>query len=363
MASQDKLREMFNGMNTEQKGNFIDNLKKSLEESDDTDSIEFLDECIAVYNIEKEMDAAENTIDPEVMQLLDDASEIAAQEPELDPEITPEPEPELDPEVLQLLDDISEIAAQEPGAEVESMPEPEPELEPELMAELEPEPELEPELMAELEPELMVEPEPELEPEPIPEVDIMPEPELEPELMAELEPELMTELEPELMAEPEPDLEPELIPEVEPIPEPDIGFIDEADASASIEMESPVSGIEEYVEKSTEVSTTPKNKVDFIELEISELADNIRYKMSVIETISHLLSGTGNEIIEAAAQLMISETEPLESTSAYESKVDEIELNIAGFADSIRHDMKVMEAISNLLSGEETEMAKSNGKY
>jgi hypothetical protein len=74
--------------------------------------------------------------------------------------------------------------------------------------------------------------------------------------------------------------------------------------------------------------------------------------MSVIETISHLLSGTGNEVIEAVAKVKESEPVlPLESTSDYVSKVECIEASISEFADGIRNDIRVMEAISNLLSG------------
>ena len=265
MASQEKLREMFNGMNTEQKGNFIDNLKKSLEGSDDVESAEFLDECIAVYTTELEMDSATEPVDPEVLQMLDDVSEIAAQDLEIEPvELEP-----LDPEVIQMLDDIGEIAAQEPGADILT------------------------------------------------------------DDVAELEPEL------------------ELEPEVEP-------EIDFADMTETMDIEAEIDDvvIEESVEESVEIPAGPKNKVDFIEMEISELADNIRYKMSIIDTISHLLSGTGDELIKAAAQLNAAEPDlPLESTSAYESKVDHTEVSISEFADGIRHDMKVMEAISNLLSG------------
>jgi hypothetical protein len=74
--------------------------------------------------------------------------------------------------------------------------------------------------------------------------------------------------------------------------------------------------------------------------------------MSVIETISLLLSGNGNEIIKAAAQTIEPESVlPLESTGDYEEKVDHIEVGVSEFADGIRRDMKVMEAISELLSG------------
>jgi len=53
---------------------------------------------------------------------------------------------------------------------------------------------------------------------------------------------------------------------------------------------------------------------------------------------------------------------PLESTSAYEGKVDEIEESIAVFADSIRQDLKVMEAISKLLSGAGESGAQDTGQ-
>jgi len=58
MASQDKLRVMFNEMNLEQKGNFINNLKQSLEGSEDEDSLQFLNECIGHYTMEMEYEAS-----------------------------------------------------------------------------------------------------------------------------------------------------------------------------------------------------------------------------------------------------------------------------------------------------------------
>ena len=258
MASQDKLRAMFNEMNLEQKGNFIENMKKSLAGSDDVESAQFLDECIAHYTMEMEYEEslkAEAGVEPEM--------EVVA-EPE--PELEPEPEPEL---------------AVEFESEAELVAEPEPEPEPEL--------DLAPDL------EFVVE----SAPEPVPELEPEPEPESETTLVHDLTP------------------EPELAIEATP---------------------------------TTTALTVPKNKVDFIQMEISELADNIRYKMSVIETISHLLSGAGSEIIEAMSRELDSAL-PLDSTDAYESKVDDIEVSISGFADSIRSDIKVMEAISNLLSG------------
>jgi len=217
------------------------------------------------------------------------------------------------------------------------VPELEVELEPVL--ELEPEVELEPvldlESEAELEPVLDLESEAELEPV----LDLEPLPELEPVLELEPEPDLepLPELELELEPEPEAVLEPEPELEIEPVLEP----VPELEIEPVLELDSePVS-----------IAAAPasKNKVDSIALEISKLADNIRYKMNVIETISHLLSGAGSEIVETVVQAKGSES--LESTSAYEEKVDSIETSISEFADSIRHDMKVMEAVSNLLSG------------
>jgi len=74
--------------------------------------------------------------------------------------------------------------------------------------------------------------------------------------------------------------------------------------------------------------------------------------MSVIEVISHLLSGSGNKIVEAVSNVIeIEPAVPLDNTSDYEEKVEGIEVNVSEFADSIRHDVKVMEAISDLLSG------------
>ncbi|HEV2029199.1 MAG TPA: prolyl oligopeptidase family serine peptidase [Candidatus Dormibacteraeota bacterium] len=128
---------------------------------------------------------------------------VAAQEPELEPEPEPELLSEPEPEPL--------IAAQEPESEPEHEPEPEPEPEP-LIAAQEPEPEPEPELEPEPEPIVASE---ELEPEPEPDVAAeepapAPEPEAEPVVAAQ---------------EPEPEPKPEpvvaavaLAPEPEPEP-------------------------------------------------------------------------------------------------------------------------------------------------
>jgi len=311
MASQDKLRTMFNEMNLEQKGNFIDNLKKSLEGSDDAESVEFLNECIAHYTMEKDfMDS-----------MAQEEAAAAGAEPK------PEPEPEVETVDEAVVEDVVEP---EPEVEIELEAEDVVEAEAEIDVEIEAAPELEVETVVEVmvDPDLEevvvdVELEIEAEPELDTEVIVEPEPEVEPIEEPELEAELEFEAELELEIEPEPELmlEPEIEPETELEPEPT-------------------------------ALTTTKNKIDHIETEISDLADNIRYKMSVIATISHLLSGTGGDIVKAVAELQnIEPLQALDDTSDYENEVENIEVSITQFADSIRHDITVMEAISNLLSG------------
>ncbi|MCL2628548.1 MAG: hypothetical protein FWD44_07645 [Oscillospiraceae bacterium] len=248
-------------------------------------------------------------------------------------------------DVAELLDSIGETDPMlevdpmlEPEAELDAMLEADPMLEVDPMLEADPlleadpmlEPEIEAELEAVIEPELeaVVEPEPEIEPEAetIPELISELDQVLEPDPMREPDPAFATEPEPELEIEPMPELEAEPLPEIEFEPEP--------------EPELPPA----------------KSKVDCVETETSQLATNIRHKMSVIETISHLLSGAGSEVASAVAQAIGSEEAmPLESTSAYEIKVDAIEESLAEFAESIRQDLKVMDAISNLLSGAKDE--------
>jgi len=198
-----------------------------------------------------------------------------------------------------------------------------------------------------------VEIEAEVEAEAVAEAELMTEVEIEAEVEAEAEPEALPELELELEAELVPD---ELMDEADPEIELELAIASEAEPMPEVELETePEFELAAEPEIEHEISappTTTKNRVDFIEMEISELADNIRLKMSVIETISHLLSGTGNEVLKALAQAQESEPAlPLESTSAYEEKVNNIEVSISEFADNIRRDIKVMEAISNLLSG------------
>jgi len=324
MASQDKLRAMFNEMNLEQKGNFINNLKNSLAGSEDIESLQFLDECIGHYTMEKDY---EDSLKEEAAK--ETVSDDTSPEPEIDPEAEAEPEPETDPEAE---------AEPEPETDPEAEVEPEPETDPE--AEVEPEPETDPE--AEVEPEPESEPEAEVEPEPESEAEaeVEPEPETDPEAEVEPEPEseAEAEVEPEPESEPEAELEPVFMPELEPEPELD----SEPEPVQELETD----------EASQAAPTVAKSKVDFIEMEISELANNIRHKMRVIETISHLLSDKGSEIMETITQANDLEyVLPLDSTKAYEEKVESTELCLSEFAESIRRDIKVIEAISDLLSG------------
>jgi len=259
--------------------------------------------------VEPELEAALSELEEELPVL----EEVTL--PELE-EVLPEPDvelPELEEAILPETDVLEEVADDDPMlAAAAEMDEADPMLEavvdvdPMLEVEIEAAPEVAEtmlEAMTELdqvlEPDPMREPDPTFNPDPEPE--FIPEPEPEPELIQEIEPEVEYEPEPE--------------PEPEPLP-------------------------------------PAKSKVDCVETETSDLANNIRYKMSIIETISHLLAGAGTEVVEAVSQAIGSESAlPLESTSAYESKVDAIEESIAEFADSIRKDLKVMEAISKLLSG------------
>jgi len=312
MAANDELRLMFAGMDLTQKANFIANLEKSLEGSEDEEGMMFLDECKAHYTMELEAEAeiaadaaveADVAAEPEI-ELGPEPAVDEAFEPEI--ELGPEPvvEDEIEPELLLEPDALLE-------AEVDAEPEValEEELVPEIEVMLEEEPVLEPEVILE---EEMV-----LEPEVVLEEEMVLEAEIEEELVAELEPEVALEMEPMLEVEIEAELEAEPVFEPEPEPLP-----------------------------------VAKSRIDCIEMEISDLADSIRNKMGVIDTISHLLSGEGIEIVKSVAEAKGFEpAQPLESTSAYESKVDSIKESISEFADNILQDIRVMEAISNLLSG------------
>jgi len=134
-------------------------------------------------------------------------------------------------------------------------------------------------------------------------------------------------------ADPEPEMEPEVEvfeePMVEAEPEPEPAF-------------------------DSEPADAPKHKIVNIEMKIAELYDNIGTNMSVIETITKLLSGTESDALEAITQAK--ETEPallLEKAGDYATKIEYIEMRFSQLAESIKHDMKVIEGISNLLSTEE----------
>ena len=285
MASQEQLRAMFNGMNTAQKGNFINNLKKSLVGSDNIENIRFLDECTAQYN--NEVEAAAKPKEPVITQPPDNASQIIPQEIEPEPDFGSESktEPELD-------------FGREPeyGTGLESGPEPEYG----IGLDLKREPEYGTGLESGHEPEYGI------------------------GLDLEREPEYGTGLE----------------------SEPVTGSVSEFQTASTDD-----DGILDPVRENTTAPSAAKNTVTHIEAGISELYDNIRYNMSVIDTITDLLSGTGSEIEEMAqAQDMESYLSP-ENAGSYENKIGYIEERFTELADSVRRDMSMIVAISDLLSG------------
>jgi len=74
--------------------------------------------------------------------------------------------------------------------------------------------------------------------------------------------------------------------------------------------------------------------------------------MSVIETITQLLSGKGDKIIEETEQVKAFNIAlPLELADDYEDKISYIGVRFSELSDSIRHDMSVIKAISDLLTG------------
>ena len=76
----DKLRAIFNGMNTDQKGQFIINLKKTLEGNSDPANKQFLDECIEQYN--KELQTTTQPSASETEPPVEGASVLSTQERE-----------------------------------------------------------------------------------------------------------------------------------------------------------------------------------------------------------------------------------------------------------------------------------------
>jgi len=251
---------------------------------------------------------------------------------------------ENEADIAKALEIVDEAALQELEPEADAMLEADPELE------VEPEAPALPDAMLEADPESEVEPEapalPELEADPMLEADLLPEAQAVSE--AETIPELISEL--DQVLEPDPMLEPDPAFMTEPKPEAEMELM--AEPPLELTPEPPLEPEPEYEPEPEPEPEPPKSKVDSVEMETSELADNIRYKMSIIETISHLLAGAGSDVVEAVAQAIGAETVlPLESTSAYENKVDSIEESISEFADKIRQDLRVMDAISNLLAG------------
>jgi len=203
MASQEQVKAMFNGMNTEQKGQFINNLKKSVEANNSAENIQLLDECMAQYKKELGAIARQNEIG--IAQPL---------------EATPE---------------------YNPGVESVNMP--------------------------------------------------------------------------------------------QPMNNDDFNTI-------------------EALSGNTAAPTANKHRIGNIDMGISELYDNIRRNMSMIETISLLLSGIDTRPYDAVKQTNKQESvQFLERVGDYEKKIYYVEEKFSEIANSVRHDMNVITAISNLLSG------------
>jgi hypothetical protein len=330
-ASQAKLREMFGAMSIEQKGQFIENLKKTLEGSTDFEDMQFLDECMMIYMME--VDAAESS------ETSDDGT-LADAEPET---------PAVAEAVVHVVSDddfdISEVEPEplvEPGLEVEVVPEPEVEIASEAESEIE----------EVLEPESLAEAESEVEPE------LIAEAEIESELVAE--PEVEPEVEVDDVSELVDDLETEAVGEDEFVAAVESAFdeVPTAPDEFTVDNEPLAVGDESLAEEFTETTAfdgvataeVSRPKIVNIEVRIAELYDNIGKNLSVIETISKLLSGTDSEIVDAVKQAQLTEpTELLDCASDYASKIEYIEGRFAELSDSIRHDVSVIEGISSLL--------------
>ena len=311
-ASQAKLREMFGAMGTEQKGQFIENLKKTLEGSTDFEDIQFLDECMMIYMME--LEAAESGEAVSDGALADAESETPAS---------------TEAVVHVVSDDDFDVSEDESDPLVEAEPEageiPEPDAKIESEAEIEPEP------------EVVVEPEVEIEPESVaePEVEIEPESVFEPEGEVNGATELVDDSD-------------DFVVYDDPVASAELSFDDEP---VVIEDEPIADDFSETAAPNDIVSAEiSKPKIVNIEVRIAELYDNIGKNLSVIETISNLLSGTDSEVVDAIKQTQITEpTELLDCAGDYASKIEYIEGRFAELADSIRHDMSIIEGISSLL--------------
>jgi len=306
MASQKQLRAMFDGMNTAQKGNFISNLKKTLNGSDNSENAQFLEECITTYNSELEAESA-----PELVL-------------EAEPAPVVEPKLEAKPVIVKMLDtEPDPIVAQKSEARTKTVSEPE----------------LEPEAEPVINSETVVVPEPE------PEAELGSEPDTETELVSES------------MVE----------PEVEPEAETEAGFLNAAQSDGADD-----NGVRESVSESDVAPAASENRIDFIAKEIYDLADNIRYNLCVIETISDLLSGKWHvesgaeasttvnaQMFDGAAASFGTGTAVIQdifrdgiaTPVEFENTINYIETKVSELADSIRHDVSVIGAISSLLSG------------
>ena len=261
----------------------------------------------------------------------------------------------------------------EPEPVVESMLEPETEIAPESKPKPKPKAEPEPE------PETVAEPEPVVEAELTSENVIEPEPDSE----AKAEPGLVAEtvVKPEPKAKPKAEAETVVEPKSETVVEPEtvveseLGSETETEAGtvrAAQSADADDNGVLESVSEGDIAPAASENRIDFIAKEIYDLADNIRYNLGVIETISDLLSGKWHVEPEAETpdkkdeQALVDATPSFGTDTAgirdifrdgiatpveFENKINYIEMKVSELADSIRHDVSVIGAISNLLSG------------
>lgn len=101
-----------------------------------------------------------------------------------------------------------------------------------------------------------------------------------------------------------------------------------------------------------ETPAASEKEIDNIANDIYGLVGNIRHNMGIIETISSILSGAESEVAESEIQANRPESAlTLASAGAYEHKIDYIDARISEVAESIRRDISVIESISALLSG------------
>jgi len=75
MASQEQVRTMFNGMNLEQKNQFIESLRKSVKAINSVENKQLLDECMALYK--KELGAITKRKVSVITRPLDSTNKVA----------------------------------------------------------------------------------------------------------------------------------------------------------------------------------------------------------------------------------------------------------------------------------------------